>query len=138
MTGAGGVVKGWLYDAAEFLSVQDHKIVARWADHLFARPVVARGRKVNRTSGAPSSQLRERHDASEFDTRTQDKLMGEQALTSPASASSSPAGQAASASRWRRYCWRRGRKWRSADAARKSSPKPCDPCRPGAPRSTAL
>src|SRR3546814_14188956 len=75
----GGLGKGWLYDAAEFLSVQDHKNVARWADQLFARPAVARGRKVNRTSGAPSSQLRERHDASEFDTRTQDKLMGEQA-----------------------------------------------------------
>jgi GST-like protein len=75
----GGLVKGWLYDAAEFLSVQDYKNVARWADQIFARPAVARGRKVNRTSGAPSSQLHERHDASEFDTRTQDKLMGEQA-----------------------------------------------------------
>src|SRR3546814_9365554 len=69
----GGLVKGWLYDAAEFLSVQDHTNVARWADQLFARPAVARGRKVNRTSGAPSSQLRERHDASEFDTRTERK-----------------------------------------------------------------
>jgi GST-like protein len=75
----GGLVKGWLYGAAEFLSVQDYKNVARWADQIFARPAVARGRKVNRTSGAPSSQLRERHDASELDTRTQEKLMGEQA-----------------------------------------------------------
>jgi GSH-dependent disulfide-bond oxidoreductase len=75
----GGLVKGWLYDAAEFLSVQDYKNVVRWADQIFARPAVARGRKVNRASGAPSGQLHERHDASEFDTRTQDKLMGEQA-----------------------------------------------------------
>ncbi len=75
----GGLVKGWLYDAAEFLSVQDYVNVVRWADQIFARPAVAHGRKVNRTSGDPSSQLRERHDASDFDTRTQDKLMGEQA-----------------------------------------------------------
>jgi GSH-dependent disulfide-bond oxidoreductase len=75
----GGLVKGWLYDAGEFLSVHDYKNVTRWADQLFARPAVYRGRKVNRTSGTPSSQLHERHDASDFDTRTQDKLMGEQA-----------------------------------------------------------
>jgi GSH-dependent disulfide-bond oxidoreductase len=75
----GGLVKGWLYDAAELLSVQDYKNVVRWADQIFARPAVARGRKVNHTSGTPSSQLHERHDASDFDTRTQDKLMGEQA-----------------------------------------------------------
>ncbi len=70
---------GWLYDAAEFLSVQDYVNVVRWADQIFARPAVARGRKVNRMSGTPSSQLHERHDASDFNTRTQDKLMGEQA-----------------------------------------------------------
>jgi GST-like protein len=70
----GGLVKGWQYGAGEFLSVQDYKNVLRWADQLFARPAVARGRKVNRTSGEPSSQLHERHDASDFDTRTQDKL----------------------------------------------------------------
>jgi GSH-dependent disulfide-bond oxidoreductase len=75
----GGLVKGWLYDAAEFLSVQDYVNVVRWADQIFSRPAVARGRKVNRTSGDPWSQLHERHDASDFDTRTQDKLMGEQA-----------------------------------------------------------
>ena len=75
----GGLVKGWLYDSAEFLSVQDYVNVVRWADQIFARPAVARGRKVNRTSGDPSSQLHERHDASDFNTRTQDKLMGEQA-----------------------------------------------------------
>lgn len=70
----GGLVKGWLYDAAEFLSVSDYRNVVRWADQLFARPAVARGSKVNRTSGEPSSQLHERHDAGDFDTRTQDKL----------------------------------------------------------------
>jgi GST-like protein len=74
----GGLVKGWLYDAGEFLSVHDYKNVTRWADQLFARPAVYRGRKVNRTSGTPSGQLHERHDASDFDTRTQDKLTGEQ------------------------------------------------------------
>jgi GST-like protein len=74
----GGLVKGWLYDAAEFLSVQDYVNIVRWADQIFARPAVARGQKVNRTSGTPSSQLHERHDASDFDTRTQDRLMGEQ------------------------------------------------------------
>ncbi|MFS8037160.1 glutathione-dependent disulfide-bond oxidoreductase [Xanthobacter sp. AM11] len=70
----GGLVKGWQYGAAEFLSVQDYRNVIRWADQIFARPAVARGRKVNRTSGEPSSQLHERHDAADFDTRTQDKL----------------------------------------------------------------
>ncbi len=74
----GGLAKGWLYDAAEFLSVQDYKNVVRWADQVFARPAVARGRKVNRTSGAPSSQLHERHDAGDFDTKTQDKIDGAQ------------------------------------------------------------
>ncbi|PLC50558.1 glutathione-dependent disulfide-bond oxidoreductase [Pollutimonas subterranea] len=74
----GGLVKGWQYDAAEFLSVQDYKNVVRWADQLLARPAVARGRKVNRIRGTLSSQLHERHDASDFDTKTQDKIMGEQ------------------------------------------------------------
>jgi GST-like protein len=75
----GGLVKGWVYDAAEFLSVHEYKNVVRWADQLLARPAVARGRMVNRTSGAPADQLHERHDASDFDTRTQDKIMEEQA-----------------------------------------------------------
>ncbi|MFG1465617.1 glutathione-dependent disulfide-bond oxidoreductase [Xanthobacter sp. DSM 24535] len=70
----GGLVKGWQYGAAEFLSVQDYKNVVRWADQIFARPAVMRGRKVNRTVGEPSSQLHERHDAADFDTKTQDKL----------------------------------------------------------------
>jgi GSH-dependent disulfide-bond oxidoreductase len=70
----GGLAKGWLYEAAEFLSVQDYRHVQRWADLLLERPAVRRGRMVNRTSGEPSSQLRERHEASDFDTKTQDKL----------------------------------------------------------------
>jgi len=72
----GGLVKGWQYGAAEFLSVQDYKNVQRWADMLFARPAVRRGRMVNRTNGELSGQLRERHDASDFDTATQDKVEG--------------------------------------------------------------
>jgi GST-like protein len=70
----GGLAKGWLYGAAEFLSVQDYKNVQRWADTLLERPAVKRGRMVNRLSGEPSSQLHERHDASDFDTKTQDKV----------------------------------------------------------------
>ena len=70
----GGLAKGWLYGAAEFLRVQDYKNVQRWADTLLERPAVKRGRMVNRLSGEPSSQLHERHDASDFDTKTQDKL----------------------------------------------------------------
>jgi len=70
----GGLVKGLSYGAAEFLSVQDYTHVQRWADTIFARPAVKRGRMVNRISGDPSEQLHERHDASDFDTRTQDKI----------------------------------------------------------------
>jgi GSH-dependent disulfide-bond oxidoreductase len=70
----GGLAKGWLYEAAEFLSVADYRHVQRWADMLLERPAVRRGRMVNRTTGEPSSQLRERHEASDFDTKTQDKL----------------------------------------------------------------
>jgi GST-like protein len=70
----GGLVKGWLYGAAEFLSVHEYRHVQRWADQLYARPAVQRGRMVNRTSGEPASQLHERHDAHDFETRTQDKL----------------------------------------------------------------
>ena len=72
----GGLVKGWQYgDSATFLSAHEYKNVNRWADEIFARPAVARGRKVNRISGDPASQLHERHDASDFDTKTQDKLV---------------------------------------------------------------
>ncbi|WP_395069308.1 glutathione-dependent disulfide-bond oxidoreductase [Paraburkholderia silvatlantica] len=74
----GGLVKGWQYGAAEFLSVQDYTNVQRWADTIFARPAVKRGRMVNRTSGELSGQLRERHDARDFETATQDKLEGVQ------------------------------------------------------------
>jgi len=70
----GGLAKGWSYGAAEFLSVGDYHHVQRWADAILARPAVKRGRMVNRMSGAPSEQLRERHDASDFDHKTQDKI----------------------------------------------------------------
>ena len=70
----GGLVKGWSYDAAEFLSVHEYKNVVRWADQIHARPAVLRGRMVNRVRGELSEQLRERHDASDFELRTQDKL----------------------------------------------------------------
>jgi GST-like protein len=70
----GMLVKGELYEAAEFLSVHEYKHVLRWADEIALRPAVQRGRKVNRSWGEPSSQLLERHDASDFDTRTQDKV----------------------------------------------------------------
>ncbi|MBX5181341.1 glutathione-dependent disulfide-bond oxidoreductase [Rhizobium sp. NZLR1] len=70
----GGLVKGLTYGAAEFLQVEDYMNVQRWADAIGDRPAVKRGRMVNRTSGEPSSQLHERHDASDFETRTQDKL----------------------------------------------------------------
>ncbi|MGH1421508.1 MAG: glutathione-dependent disulfide-bond oxidoreductase [Hyphomonas sp.] len=72
----GALVKGLVYDAAEFLSVHEYENVIRWADQLAARPAVKRGRMVNRTFGEPATQLRERHDASDFDTKTQDKLEG--------------------------------------------------------------
>lgn len=70
----GGLAKGWQYDAAEFLSVHEYKNVQRWADQLLTRPAVKRGRMVNRIRGELSSQLHERHDASDFDTKTQDKV----------------------------------------------------------------
>ena len=70
----GGLVKGVLYGAAEFLQVQDYKNVLRWADAIGQRPAVKRGRMVNRVNGEPSGQLHERHDAADFDTKTQDKL----------------------------------------------------------------
>src|SRR6266851_6140340 len=70
----GGLARLGQYGATEFLSVQDYKNVQRWAEMIHERPAVKRGRMVNRTSGEPSSQLHERHDASDFDTNTQDKL----------------------------------------------------------------
>ena len=67
-----------LYNGGEFLSVQDYKNVQRWTAAIAARPAVKRGRIVNRVSGDPANQLRERHDAADFDTKTQDKI-GEEA-----------------------------------------------------------
>jgi GST-like protein len=69
----GALAKGLLYDAGEFLQVQDYPHVQRWTDAIAARPAVKRGRMVNRTWGEPASQLPERHDASDFDTKTADK-----------------------------------------------------------------
>ena len=71
----GGLVKGWLYEAGEFLSVQDYKHVQRWADLVGERTAVQRGRMVNRTFGELSLQLHERHDAGDFATKTQDKFV---------------------------------------------------------------
>src|SRR3990167_8180101 len=70
----GALAKGLVYDAGEFLQVQEYKNVQRWTDQLATRPAVKRGRMVNRVTGDPASQLRERHDASDFELRTQDKL----------------------------------------------------------------
>ncbi len=70
----GGLAKGWLYGAAEFLQVQEYKNVQRWADAIGNRPAVQRGRMVNRVTGEPAGQLHERHDAGDFDLRTADKL----------------------------------------------------------------
>ncbi len=70
----GGLAKGLLYESAEFLQVHEYTNVIRWADEIGARTPVQRGRMVNRPFGEPSSQLHERHDASDFDTKTQDKI----------------------------------------------------------------
>ena len=70
----GALAKGLLYGSAEFLQVHEYTHVNRWADQVGARPAVKRGRMVNRVQGDPASQLHERHDASDFDTRTQDKI----------------------------------------------------------------
>jgi len=72
----GTLAKGQLYGAGEFLQVHEYKSVVRWTDEIAKRPAVKRGRMVNRTWGQPSSQLHERHDASDFETKTQDKLQG--------------------------------------------------------------
>ena len=77
----GTLVQGHLYGAAEFLQVQSYAHVLRWTDAIAQRPAVQRGRMVNRVSGPLSSQLHERHAATDFETRTQDKL---QAITGPA------------------------------------------------------
>ncbi|HCH8073798.1 TPA: glutathione-dependent disulfide-bond oxidoreductase [Acinetobacter baumannii] len=73
----GGLVKNWVYNGAEFLGVDQYKNVQRWADAILARPAVQRGRMVNRTFGDLATQLHERHDASDFETKTQDKLQNQ-------------------------------------------------------------
>lgn len=70
----GNLALGTVYDAGEFLDVSSYKHLGRWAHEIRARPAVKRGRMVNRSSGPLEKQLRERHDASDFETRTQDKL----------------------------------------------------------------
>ena len=70
----GAMVKGVLYEAGEFLAVHEYTNVIRWAEQIGERPAVKRGRMVNRPYGEPSSQLLERHDASDFETKTMDKL----------------------------------------------------------------
>jgi len=70
----GALAQGLLYGAGEFLQVQDYTHVQRWTAQIAARPAVQRGRRVNRTWGDPAEQLTERHEAGDFDTKTQDKL----------------------------------------------------------------
>ena len=70
----GLVVLGVVYEAAEFLQAHEYKHLNRWANEIAARPAVQRGKMVNKTSGPLEGQLHERHDASDFDTKTQDKL----------------------------------------------------------------
>ena len=75
----GALAKGVLYVGGEFLSVQDYRHVQRWTDQIAQRPAVKRGRMVNRAFGDPSSQLHERHDAGDFETKTQDKVLAAKA-----------------------------------------------------------
>ena len=70
----GALVLGKVYDAAEFLDVTSYANVVRWTNTIAERPAVKRGAMVNRSFGNPASQLRERHEASDFDTKTQDKV----------------------------------------------------------------
>jgi GST-like protein len=70
----GGLVMGWQYDAAEFLDVQSYTHVVRWAEEILGREPARRGRMVNRVRGELHEQLRERHDAGDFEAKTQDKV----------------------------------------------------------------
>ncbi len=70
----GSLVLNGVYEAAEFLEAHTYSHVNRWAKEIEQRPAVQRGRMVNRTGGPPEGQLRERHDASDFETKTQDKI----------------------------------------------------------------
>jgi GST-like protein len=74
----GALVKGLVYGASEFLQVQEYANVVRWTDAIAARPAAQRGRMVNRIYGDPAGQLHERHDASDFETNTQDKIAPQQ------------------------------------------------------------
>ncbi|MEH6835625.1 MULTISPECIES: glutathione-dependent disulfide-bond oxidoreductase [Falsihalocynthiibacter] len=73
----GALVKGLVYDAAEFLDVESYKNLNRWTNEIYDRPAFQRGKMVNRAWGEPSEQLLERHDASDFTTSTQDKIAAE-------------------------------------------------------------
>lgn len=73
----GSLAKGERYDSGEFLQVHEYSHVIRWADEIESRPAVQRGRMVNRVMGPLETQLHERHDASDFLHRTQDKLNGQ-------------------------------------------------------------
>lgn len=70
----GALVLGYLYEAAEFLDVESYTNLQRWAKYIAERPAVKRGKKVNRSWGDPKGQLHERHDASDFEHKTQDKI----------------------------------------------------------------
>ena len=72
----GSLVKGALYEAGEFIEAHSYNNVVRWAEELWVRPAVRRGRMVNRAWGELNEQLHERHQASDFENRTQDKLEG--------------------------------------------------------------
>jgi GST-like protein len=78
----GNLVLGQLYGADEFLQVESYKNLRRWAEEILERPAVRRGRVVNRTWGEPAEQLHERHDASDFDLKTQEKLAPDSSETS--------------------------------------------------------
>ena len=73
----GALAQGQLYEAGEFLQARSYANLVRWTDEIARRPAARRGRMVNRTWGDPSSQLHERHDAGDFETRTQDKLQAQ-------------------------------------------------------------
>ena len=70
----GALAKGLVYGAGEFLQVEQYTHVQRWTEQIAQRPAVKRGRMVNRVMGDPANQLHERHEASDFDSQTQDKI----------------------------------------------------------------
>lgn len=88
----GNVVLGGVYDAAEFLDAGSYKHVQRWAKEVGERPAVKRGRIVNRTNGPLNEQLHERHDASDFETNTEDKRQGKGWCSSQQAIRADPAG----------------------------------------------